>query len=372
MVVRQEDVGHENEESLRLSPIHVAFLTSGTKAPSSRYRVFQYVPHLKKFGFRCTVLNSFPEKYDYFRAMGWRMSRQLKRMVRRCHLLWLKWSRPDVVVIERELFDEPTWEFEDRLRDIARCVVLDIDDGVFLRYPEKFVHLARLCDGIIAGNSLLVDHFEKLNRHVTLIPTCVDVDKYPEHHSHSVLVDRKTIIGWIGTSSNLQQLAIVFPILKEISRRYPIVVRIISNSRDKLRELDTEGIPIEFVEWDEKTAIALLSECDIGMMPLIADDPWNHYKCGLKLIEYMALGLPAIASPVGVNAQIVTNGVDGFLASTDAEWTDAFVRLIESDERRQSIGRAARKKVLGEYSVQILAPKLAESLCRLAAIPLKQ
>ncbi|WP_010582512.1 glycosyltransferase family 4 protein [Schlesneria paludicola] len=340
--------------------LHLAFLTSGPNAPSSRYRVFQYIPHLRKLGFRCTVANSFPEKYDYFPWLGWRLSRQLKRMVRRYHLLQLKWSKPDVIILERELFDEPTCEFEEQLTRFAHKIVLDIDDAVFMRYPEKFDRLAQLCDGIIAGNSRLVEYFQTRNPRVALIPTCVDMDLYPQR-SPSSPTDR-TVIGWIGTASNLPQLSLVLPALREVSKQTPIELRIITSRRDPLDTMDTEGISIRFVPWNAHDAVQQLQHCDIGIMPLEHDDPWNHYKCGLKLIEYMAIGLPAIASPVGVNAQIVTPNVDGYLASNTAEWVDAIQKLAQSPELRARIGDAARITVMQHYSTQAQTPQLIKAL----------
>lgn len=324
--------------------------------------MFQFVPHLRKQGFRCTIANSFPEKYDYFPWMGWRLSRQLKRMVRRYHLLRLKWSKPDVVILERELFDEPTCEFEEQLRKVAHKIVLDIDDAVFMRYPAKFERLAQLADGIIAGNSRLVEHFRTRNPGVALIPTCVDMDLYTQR-VQSPPTDR-TVIGWIGTPSNLPQLSLVLPALKEISKQSPIELRIITSRREPLDTMDTEGIVIRFVPWNAHDAVYELQQCDIGVMPLDQNDAWNHYKCGLKLIEYMAIGLPAIASPVGVNTQIVTSGVDGYLASDTAGWIDALQKLIHSPELRAEIGNAARKTVIERYSIQAMTPELIKALVK--------
>lgn len=338
----------------------VAFLTSGRNAPSSRYRVLQFIPHLRKLGLRCSVASSFPEKYEYFPWMGWRLSRQLKRLVRRVHLWRLAVSRPDVVVVERELFDEPTCEFEEQLRGFARKIVLDIDDGVFLRYPAKFERLAQLCDGIIAGNPLLAEHFRQSNPHVALIPTCVDMDDYPQRFACPPR--NKIVVGWIGTPANLSQLSVILPALKEVARQTSLELLIITSRREALDLLDTHGIPIRFARWSAATAIQHLQECDIGIMPLELDDPWNRYKCGLKLIEYMAIGIPAVASPVGVNSQIVTGGVDGYLATTTADWIDALMLLAGSAKLREQIGTAARQTVIQKYSIQVMAPELARLL----------
>lgn len=343
------------------SGLKVWFLTSGRSSPSSRYRVFQYLPHLRADGFRCTVANSFPDKYEYFPLIGWRLSRLLKRLVRRWHLLRMRWSRPDVVVLERELFDEPTMEFEEQLRGIARRLLLDVDDAVFLRYPEKFARLPQICDGIIVGNQLLKEHLATLNPNAIVIPTCVDIDFYPQRPPATVPSTR-TVIGWIGTPSNLPQLEIVLPALRSVAQQASIELRIISSQRDCLDRLDTQGINVRFIPWRASTAVRELHQCDIGIMPLHHDDPWNHYKCGLKLIEYMAIGIPAVASSVGVNSQIVTSGVDGFLADSSSGWFDSLSRLVADVPLRNHIGLAARQTVIERYSVQANLPKLAQAL----------
>jgi len=336
------------------------FLTSGPTTPSSRYRIFQYVDHLRASGFPCRVANSFPEKYDYLPVLGWHASRALKRAVRRWHLLQLRWTRPDVVVLERELFHEPSTEFEEILRRRVRRLVLDVDDGIFLHFPDKFRRLAEMCDGIIVGNSFLQEYCAALNPRVVLIPTCVDLQHYQpaERPADSTPV----IVGWIGTPSNLAQLQLVLPALRSLRTHCPLRLRIISVHRQELDELDLAGLDWELVPWRAETALEALRQCDIGVMPLSADEPWNRYKCGLKLIEYMAVGLPAIASPVGVNAQIVTHGVDGYLAETTDDWTDQLACLATDANLRRQMGLRARETIVARYSVQAWLPKLEEVL----------
>lgn len=347
-------------------PLHVWFLASGHRTPSSRYRVFPFAKRLRDRGVRCTVSPSFPEKYDYYRALGWTNSRRLKRLVRRGHLWQIQRSQPDVVVLERELFDEPTWEFEEQLRQTVRCLVLDIDDAVFLRYPEKFDRLARMCDGLIVGNDRLKEHFAPLNPRVTVIPTCVDLDHYPARPPDVSARSRLTL-GWIGTAVNLVELRLVSPALRALSSTTEIELCLISSRPPAADEVDLKGVEVRFVPWSASRAVSILHQCDIGLMPLHTDQPWNHYKCGLKLIEYMAVGLPAVASPVGVNSQIVTDGMNGLLAAGPEEWLAQLSRLTASASLRSTLGASARQTVGDRYSVQSQLPLYERTLRELAA-----
>lgn len=341
--------------------LHIWYLASGRRTPSSRYRVFPFARHLQQRGHHCTVSNSFPEKYDHFRMLGWTNSRRLKRLVRRWHLWQIARSQPDVVVLERELFDEPTWEFEQQLRQNVKCLILDIDDAVFLRYPDKFTALARMCDGLIVGNDRLKEHFAPMNQRIVVIPTCVDAEQYPPRPDTDP--NRSPIrIGWIGTPVNLTELQLVAPALRELSSKSAIELCLISSRPPLADEIDLAGIQVQFVPWSEKQAVASLHQCDIGLMPLRSDQPWNHYKCGLKLIEYMAVGLPAVASPVGVNTQIVTDEVNGLLAEGTGDWTRQLARLIADAELRRRLGTAARETVRERYSIQSQLPLYEQTL----------
>ena len=120
--------------------MNLMFLSSGAHVPTARFRVMHLVPHLRVAGHQCTIAHSFPEKYDYFPWLGFRPSQLLKRMVRHWHLLRIKFGRYDAVILERELFHNDTWDMEQKLRRVAKTLVLDVDDGVFLNFPNKNNH----------------------------------------------------------------------------------------------------------------------------------------------------------------------------------------------------------------------------------------
>ena len=339
----------------------ILFLHAGDRVPSSRFRVLPFAPLIRKAGHRCTLLGSFPQMYDYFPWLGFRPSQMLKRFTRRLHLMWAAFYRYDVIVISREIFDTPDLEFEKRFRKLARTLVLDIDDAVFQRYPEKCEQLTGMCDLVIAGNRYLKEYLENWNPNVIVIPTCVDTREYPAK-KESAPSEGRCIIGWMGTSGNLAYLKVVAPALRELAAKLDFELRLIVPDIAPLRDVDLEGVRVKHIVWQGKTEVEELLKIDIGIMPLIADDEWCLYKCGLKLLQYMAIGVPTVSSPVGVNSEIVDEGINGYLASDTTQWKEAFTRLIEDAELRRKIGRAARERVVQKYSVQGNLPILLDAL----------
>jgi glycosyltransferase involved in cell wall biosynthesis len=148
--------------------------------------------------------------------------------------------------------------------------------------------------------------------------------------------------------------------LREASRQLPARVVLVGSG-----PIDLPGVPVEVRTWQESTEADEICNFDVGIMPL-ADGPWEQGKCGFKLLQYMAAGLPAIASPVGANKVIVRHGTTGFLATTSDDWMRAFVALAESKELRRRMGLAGRQVVEREYSTSVVAPRLLEALIRAA------
>lgn len=341
--------------------MRIAFLTSGRLVPSSRFRVLQFIPHLQRLGHECLVLPSRPEKYASLPLLGFRLSGVVKRWNRRRDLDALERWSPDVVVLERELFSDPTFDAEQTLRRIARRLVLDIDDGLFVLNRHKFEVLCGLSDHVIAGNELLAARAQSINPRVTVIPTCVDVEKYETKvasNSNSPL-----ILGWTGTAANIEYLEVLREPLRQLTREFPIELRVIAESEIPLRRIGfaSNGIPTRFVHWSEATEVADLGAFGVGLMPM-PDTDWTRYKCGLKILQYMAAGVPAVASPVGVNSEIIHHGVNGWLATTPDEWLFVLRQLLSDPSRRDSVVPAARKTVAERYSVQSQLPRLIACL----------
>lgn len=326
------------------------FIASGRSTPATRFRVDQYLPSLRAAGHRCDVAYSVPEKYDYYRWLGWRISQRLKRGVRRYHA-WLANRRQyDAILIEREVFDDDTSDLEARFRAATDRLVLDVDDGIFLRHPNKFDVIAGMCDVAIAGNRFLADYLSDRCPDVALIPTCIRMADYPPRPDSSR--EDKPVVGWIGTTHNVPFLSVAAAALRSVAREHPYRLLIVANTDERLAEVDLSGVEVEFRRWDPEREVADLQEMDIGLMPLPDDQDWMKYKCGLKLLQYLAVGTPGIASPIGVNAEILEGNRVGRSASSDQQWEDALVELLGDITLRNSLGVAGRALVRTRYSIE--------------------
>jgi len=208
---------------------------------------------------------------------------------------------------------------------------------------------------VIAGNAYLAAYAHDAGaKRVEIIPTVIDLKRYPVVSTEKR--DKVITIGWIGSPSTAKYLQEITPALVEVCAEGKAKVRLIGSGLVDLPDVDAEVLT-----WNEDTEADLMHSFDIGIMPL-PDEPWARGKCGFKLIQYMACGLPVIASPVGVNCEIVEHGVNGFLASTKNEWIQALLMLRGNSELRWTMGAAGRRKVEEQYCLQVTAPKLVSLL----------
>jgi glycosyltransferase involved in cell wall biosynthesis len=182
------------------------------------------------------------------------------------------------------------------------------------------------------------------------MPTVVDLDRYPvgnDRVRHDVFT-----VGWIGSPSTTRYLNEVQPALSTLSEGGKARLLLVG-----AEHISLDGVPIESRRWTEASEVQDVHDFDVGIMPL-TDDPWSRGKCGYKLIQYMACGLPVIASPVGINNQIVEQGVNGFLAQTPDDWLHALTTLRDDVKLRARLGAAGRAKVEAQYTLQVTAPRL--------------
>lgn len=345
----------------------ILMLCSGDRSPATRFRMHPFAPHFRRLGHRCRIADSFPQKYDWIPWLGFRPSQILKRIVRYGHWWQSRFMGDDVVIIEREIFDNPTTHFEERFRTTASKLVLDLDDAVFLRYPEKFERLAPMADLILCGNAFIREWAAARNPHTLILPTCVEMARYTEK-DWSQCAPRPLRIGWIGTTGNLRYLQVAAPALRRLAGQHSFELLLIAPGTGPLAEVDLTGVTVRHVVWDGPREVDQLREIDIGLMPLFADHEWDKYKCGLKLIQYMAIGIPAVASPVGVNASIVAHGRDGFVAASDSEWEAALRPLLIDENLRRTVGAAARETARTRYSVEANFPIYEAALRDLCAV----
>jgi glycosyltransferase involved in cell wall biosynthesis len=267
----------------------------------------------------------------------------------------------DVVVLQRRLLQ--WWDLR-ALRRRVRVLGYDFDDALMFRDGGrgrfnsisrrwKFASTMRSADFVTAGNRCLWDMCPVEDSRKFIVATPVDTDVYrprPEDAGGGVLR-----IGWVGSASTLKYLEAVLPAIARAARRADFELAVIAD------KFPPEAPFIRRVEWHERTEQDEVARFDVGLMPL-EDNPWTRGKCGFKLLLYGACGIPSVASPVGVNREIISDGETGILADSPARWEDAVVRLASDAEERRAMGAAARARVAGRYSSRLVVPTWADIL----------
>lgn len=346
--------------------INVLALTRyGRIGASSRMRFEQFVPALLAFGVQVDIAPLLRDEYlerlysRRAKSLGQILSDYSSRLI---SLVSVK--RFDIIWIEKELFpDLPAW-FEVVLRQFGIRYVVDFDDAIFHNYDlsanpwrrllrKKIECVMRNSTVVTCGNAYLADYAKAGGASkVEIIPTVVDLDRY------SVKTDRLSgplVIGWVGSAATVKYLDVVLPALQILAREYPLRLRVIG------AVYSAQGLDVDCRRWSEDDEVRQIQSFDIGIMPL-TDSPWERGKCGYKLIQYMACGIPVVASPVGVNEEIVEHNASGFLAGEMNAWVDALRSLADSSDRRNKFGMRGRKLVEDRYCLQVVAPRLASLL----------
>jgi len=334
---------------------------------SSRVRCYQYIPYLEAQGFRVTIAPLLDDDYirNLYAGKPKRPVSIVGAYLRRLRGL-LSVRHYDLLWIEKELFPWlPSW-VEVLLAHGTIPYVVDYDDAIFHRYDIHPNKLARLLLGskidrvmggaalVVAGNDYIAERARQAGaKRVEYLPSVIDLDRYPLAPARK---NTDFTIGWVGTPITAGYLYPVRAALSEVC--YGDKARLILVGAGVI---GLAGVPIESHSWSEETEVAEIQGFDVGIMP-IPDEPWECGKCGYKLIQYMACGRPVVASPVGMNNQIVENGVNGFLASTAVEWVRALNTLKDDPNLGERMGKAGRKKVEEKYCIQVTAPRLASLL----------
>jgi glycosyltransferase involved in cell wall biosynthesis len=262
------------------------------------------------------------------------------------------------------------------LRRSVRRLVFDFDDAVFgrdsysrrgfvsRRRQRRFAATLRMCDAVVAGNDWLGEQARTFGAAgpVEIIPTCVDPAAYPRSNHRAM--DGVVRLTWIGSSSTLRGLERIGSTLTAVGRDVPNVrLRVICD-----RFLSLQGMPIEECPWDPSTEALALTGCDIGISSN-PDDEWSRGKCGLKVLQYMAAGLPVVANPVGVDAFLVQHGITGLHARTEAEWVAAIQQLGGDPQLRLRMGAAGRERIEREFSIEAGARRWCDVLNGLVRTP---
>lgn len=335
--------------------MRVVFLTEGKLAPSSRFRVQQFLEHFQNEGIECVVHYGYGDQYNRLSATKLGPAYKLLARLKRWALGLRDAHSADVLFIQRPIF--PFSPLPERiLHRLNPRIVFDVDDAVFLgprgeshtMRRRTFESIVQMSAHYCAGNSYLAEAGHSPER-TSVVPTVVDTDRFkPRSNEGSDDAQSSLVIGWIGSATTLWHLDEVLPALTAIRDRYPDVrIRIVANAMPPHLEVEPN---FEFIPWAADSEVALLQSFDIGIMPL-ADLPVSKGKCGFKMIQYMAVGIPTVTSPVGANPEILGETGAGQLAKSHDEWVASLEYYVQSSERRKQAGQAARARAVANYSV---------------------
>jgi glycosyltransferase involved in cell wall biosynthesis len=336
-----------------------------TLAASSRLRTNQYVDFLVQAGYHVDVFPFFDECYlrNLYSTRRRNKFCLLKAYVKRFILL-LRLGKYDCLWIEKELFPYLPGFVEHLITILNVPYVLDYDDATFHTYDNHKSSIIRFLLGkklrpliknsfaVTVGNKYLADYAERVGAsRIFLIPTVIDINKY--------LIDKKNIsgdkfrVGWIGTPQTTKYLKDIIVALNALAKEIPLCLVLVGAS-----DIGHVLFDVEYHQWSEYAEVEILNTIDVGLMPL-PDEPWERGKCGYKLIQYMALGKPIIASPVGVNLDILENDV-GLVATSSIEWRNALLNVFYSGDMRIRFSQNARRLVESEYNLNVTVPSVLE------------
>lgn len=332
------------------------------RSPSQRYRFEQYLSYLESNGYSFTwspLLNEKDDKLFYSKG------NLLAKIFILLKTVWIRiqdlreFKNFDILFIQREALFLGTSFIEKRAKKSGKKVIFDFDDAIWLadtspgnkkwewvKDTTKFSANVTNASVVIAGNAYLAEKAKQFNHNTVIIPTTVDTHF---HFPKPQLRNSETvIIGWSGSFSTIKHFESVLPVLRKLKEKHQtkIAFKVLGDANYLNTELNIKGIA-----WSAATEVDELNSFDIGIMPL-PDDEWARGKCGLKGLTYMACGVPTVMSKVGVNAEIITNGVNGFLASSELEWFEQLDKLITDKDLREQIGTKGCETVKEKYSAE--------------------
>ena len=340
------------------------------KSPGQRYRLEQWEPLLRERGvdityapFECAELNDVVYKQG---QIAKKLRLVVQALGRRAALL-SKLTNYDVIYLHREAALLGPAVFERLIHRSGVPIVFDFDDAIFLSYKSpsngylsylKFAGKTktncRLAAHVMVGNPYLAEYARQFNRNVSIIPTTIDTDKYKPVNIEDA--SGPVVIGWTGSHSTVQHLDTLRSALAKLAQRESIRLRVIGTPNYQI-----EGVEFETIMWRSETEVEDLSAVDIGIMPL-PDDNWARGKCGAKALQFMAMGIPTVCSPVGVNTDIIQDNENGLIANSEDEWIEKLSLLIRSRELRARLGKAGRQTIEQRFSAAVQAPRVYEVL----------
>lgn len=330
------------------------------RSPGQRFRCEHFIPILRENGYQITYSNILSQWDDsYFYQSGKYIAKLFifcKAFIHRCFDV-LRARKYDAIFIYREAFMVGTTLFERALKKSGTPIIFDFDDSIWLqdisegnknlswmKRPEKTNEIIQLSNLVIVGNQYLANHALGWNKNVVVIPTTIDT----KYHK-PIVKDSKSVvcIGWTGSETTIRHFKLIISVFKRLREKYGNKVSFAQISNVSL---DVPEIDLELIRWNAATEVSDLQKFDIGVMPL-PDDEWAKGKCGFKGLQYMAMEIPTVMSPVGVNTEIIEHGVNGFFAKTEEEWFNVLCRLIDDAQLREIVGKRGRQTVIERYSI---------------------
>jgi glycosyltransferase involved in cell wall biosynthesis len=331
------------------------------RSPSQRFRFEQYLDFLKAKGYDFDYSYLISEKDDRYFYQPGNFRTKAYFFLKSARKRWKDVRHAgsyDIIFVQREAFMTGSTWFEKKFASSGAKLVFDFDDAIWhldiseankkfswLKNPGKTAKIIASANLVIAGNQYLADYAKHHNPNVVIIPTTIDTDEYKRIPQPKK--DDRITIGWSGSLTTMKHFDYALPFLRKLKDKYGdrIAIKAIGDGNYENKELGVKGIA-----WNKENEVRELSTFDIGIMPL-PDDEWAKGKCGLKGLQYMALEIPTVMSPVGVNTEIIQDGVNGFLADGADEWVEKISRLVDSKEFHDKMGKEARHTVEQRYSV---------------------
>lgn len=338
----------------------------------SRYRIYQFLPALREAGIECDVRPFFDARFFKVVYQRGKLAQKtwyfllasLKRLLDTIRL-----HRYDAVVVYRETFPIGGALIERIVKAAGLQLIYDLDDAVYLRdpqsvnpwvlrmrRPERVWEIVERSDLVICGSQYLASRCGDRSANIVVVPTSVDLDMYKPKDSVAGQ-GCAPVLGWVGSHSSGIYLDLMKRPLEKLAGTRKFQVRVVGASR----ALDWAGVDLKTEPWRLDQEVEYFRECDIGFYP-IRDDSWGRGKCAFKAIQFMAVGVPVVASAVGANLELIRDGKNGFLASTEAEWEEKLGLLIDDVDLRRRLGAAARETVRNHYSLTVNRPKLRSAL----------
>jgi glycosyltransferase involved in cell wall biosynthesis len=326
--------------------VKFAFIVGDAKGPSARHRALCYIPELEDANVDVMV-REVPR--------GWVRRRRFFRSL----------AEVDLVLVQRRLLKTRDVA---RLRQHAKRLVFDFDDALPYLVSargaaesrmrrSRFRAVAKAADLVIAGSEELATMARQVAEDVRIIPTAVDLDTIRPRSEETGAWKPDMTLGWIGSSATLPYLVELRPALEEMGRKQRrMKLRVVADA-----SLVVPGMDVEWKPWHEAEEAQDLVSFDVGLAPL-SDDPWARGKCGFRLLQYAAAGVPAVASPVGAQSQILVDGESGWFATTHDEWTDRTMQLVQDRERAREMGLAARRRAEELYGRNRWGPVFRDTL----------